>query len=79
MKKLIMKFELVDEWRSAWKWISVNCMVLAGAIQGAWVYIPEDMKASIPPHLVSGVTVSLLLLGVLGRLKKQAPAEGGDK
>jgi len=66
-----MKFNLVDDWRDAWKWISLNCMVAAGAIQGAWLYIPDDLKQSLPPHLVSGITVALLALGVAGRLKKQ--------
>lgn len=69
MKK---KFELVAEWRHAWKWISVNCMVAAGAIQGAWLFIPDDMKASIPPGVVQMVTIGLLCLGVIGRLKKQS-------
>jgi hypothetical protein len=70
-----MKFELVEDWRNAWRWLSVNCMVLAGAIQGSWLFVPEDMKASIPPHITSGVTVILLVIGVAGRLKKQAPCE----
>jgi hypothetical protein len=66
-----MKLNLVEDWKDAWKWISVNCMVLAGAIQGAWLYIPEDMKQSLPPHLVTGVTIALLFIGVGGRLTKQ--------
>lgn len=70
-----MKFELVEDWRNAWRWLSVNCMVLAAALQGAWLYVPEDMKASIPPHITSSVTVALLIIGVIGRLKKQTPSE----
>lgn len=70
-----MKIHLVDEWRSAWRWISVNCMVLAGALQGAWLYIPDDMKSSLPPYLVSTVTIALLVLGVAGRLTKQGTQE----
>jgi len=70
-----MKFELVEDWRNAWRWLSVNCMVLAAALQGSWLYVPDDMKASIPPHVTSGATVFLLALGVVGRLKKQDPCE----
>ena len=66
-----MKFNLVEDWRSAWKWISVNCMVVPGAIQGAWLYIPDDLKQSLSPHLVSGITIALLALGLAGHLKKQ--------
>ena len=67
-----MKRELVEDWNQAWKWASVNCMALAAAVQGAWLYIPNDMKASIPQKLVSGVTIALLVLGVIGRLTKKA-------
>ena len=74
-----MKLELVEEWRCAWRWISVNCMVLAAAIQGDWMYVPTDMKSSVPSWLVSGLTIGLLVLGVLGRLTKQgAPVAQED-
>ncbi len=68
------RIELVEGWRCAHKWVSTNCMVLAGALQGAWLYIPPDMKASVPPKLVAGVTIALLVLGVIGRMFKQGPA-----
>lgn len=66
-----MKRELIEDWHQAWKWASVNCMALAAAIQGAWLYVPDDMKSSIPPKLVSGVTIALLALGVFGRLTRK--------
>lgn len=65
------KLQLVDGWRNAWSWISVKCMVLAGAIQGAWLFIPDDMKASIPQNVLQVVTFVLLGVGVAGRLTKQ--------
>jgi hypothetical protein len=64
---------LVDDWRECWRWISFNCMTVAAALQGAWVYVPEDMRQSIPPELVSIITVLLLTLGIVGRLLKQRP------
>lgn len=64
---------IVEDWREAYKWISVNCMTMAAAIQGTWVYIPPEMKSTIPPNLVSGVTIGLLVLGVGGRFFKQKP------
>lgn len=65
---------LVDDFKSAWRWFSVQAMALAIAVQGAWEVLPPDMKAGIPPKLVTYVTLGLLALGVLGRLVKQ-----GDK
>lgn len=64
-----MKF--VDDAKQAWKWFSVQAMVIAGALQGAWMFIPEDMKSSISPGIVQGVTIVLLVLGVAGRLVDQ--------
>ena len=62
---------LVEDAKKAWRWISVQAMVAAGAIQGAWMFIPDDMKDSLPKGLVSGATIVLLALGVAGRLVKQ--------
>ena len=71
-----MKLQLVEDWRKAWRWFSVNAMVLAAAIQGAWLQIPEDMKASIPPQLLQYATIVLLVFGVAGRLIKQGVEDG---
>ena len=62
---------LIGNWRKSWRMLSVQAMTLAGAIQGAWLFIPEDMKASIPATVVQWVTLALLGLGVAGRLVKQ--------
>lgn len=64
---------LVTNWKRAWRWISVQAMVLAGALQGAWMFVPDDLRASIPPGVVQGFTIVLLTLGVIGRLVDQTP------
>ena len=63
--------KLVDNAKNAWRWFSVQAMVLAGAIQGAWVFVPEDMRTSLPPSAVQAITAVLLGMGVAGRLVKQ--------
>ena len=65
------KLELVEDARSAWRWISVQAMAAALAVQGAWASVPEDMKASIPASYVQWLTLALLALGIGGRLVKQ--------
>lgn len=62
---------LIDNWRRAPKMLSMWAMALAGAVQGAWAIIPQEMQASLPPSLVQGVTLGLLVLGIAGRLVKQ--------
>ena len=67
------RLEFVDDARSAWRWISMQAMTAALAVQGAWLFIPEDMKSSIPPNIVQAVTLALLAFGIVGRLVKQEP------
>jgi hypothetical protein len=68
--------KLIDEWNKAWRMLSVQAMTVAGALQGAWLYLPDDMRSSIDPRLLHGVTVALLVLGVVGRLVKQDKVSG---
>lgn len=69
---------LVDDAKQAWRWVSMWCMTIAGAIQASWLFIPADMKASIPPDVVQGVTLALLAFGVAGRLVRQTPKTTED-
>jgi hypothetical protein len=71
--------KLVDDWKQAWKWLSVNCMAVAGAIQCTWLAIPDDMRSSVPPALVHWLTLTLLIAGIAGRLIRQdKPEDKGD-
>ncbi len=63
--------KLIDNWRKAYRMLSIQAMAFATAIQGAWMFIPEDMKASIPPTVVQWVTMGLLAFGIVGRLVDQ--------
>lgn len=73
MRIIIMWFSarLIEDWKQAWKWVSVNCMAAALAVQGAWLFIPDDMRSSLPPDLVKKITIALLIVGIIGRLFKQ--------
>jgi len=63
--------KLIPNWRRAWRMFSVQAMTLATAMQGAWMAVPEDLKAHVPGALVHGVTVALLVAGIVGRLVAQ--------
>lgn len=63
--------KLIANWKKAWRMLSVQAMALAGAVQGAWMFIPSDMRSSIPESTVQMVTLALLGLGVVGRLVDQ--------
>ena len=67
--------KLVDNARDAWRWFSVQSMALAGAMQGAWLALPPDMKSRVPADLVDMLTLAVLALGIVGRVVDQ----GGSK
>ena len=63
--------KLVPNARKAWRWISMQAMGAAVALQGAWVFIPDDLKARAGDDLANWVTGALLVLGMIGRMVKQ--------
>ncbi len=71
VRKKKRKVRIVPNWRDCWRWTSVRCMVAAAAVQGSWLEIPADMKSSIPPAVVSFITLGLLALGTAGRFVDQ--------
>lgn len=71
MKKLTVK--LVEDWRSAWKWFSVQAMGFSVVLLGAWEVLPSDLKATLPEDLVRLLAIGLLSLGIAGRVVDQKP------
>lgn len=67
--------KLIGNWRQAPRMISVQAMTAAGAIQGAWTVIPDDMRSTIPPGIVHWLTLVLLVVGIVGRLIQQDKAQ----
>ena len=65
--------KLIDNAGRAWRFFSVQAMAVAGAMQAAWVSMPEDLKARVPADLVDVLTVGILVLGIVGRLVDQGP------
>ena len=62
---------LVRNARRAWTWFSMQAMILAGALQGGWQALPADLKEAIPDHAVTGLTIAILVAGIVGRLVDQ--------
>ena len=60
---------LIKNWKHAWKFISMQAMAAALILQLGWDSLPESLKQEIPHK--DKIAVALLILGILGRLKKQ--------
>ena len=69
--------KLIDNVNKAWRMLSMQAMVAAGAVQLAWESLPPSLLASVPPDVVKYVTLGLLALGIVGRLVKQDGVSGG--
>ena len=65
--------KLVENIKHAWKWVSMQMMVLALAFQTAWELAPLELKSGLTPTQVYYVTITLLVIGVMGRVVKQTP------
>jgi len=62
---------LVDEWKTAWRWFSVQSMAISVVLLGAWQALPDELRAALPRSLPHWLAIALLALGIAGRLVKQ--------
>lgn len=67
--------KLVPEWKRCLRMFSVQAMVLAGAVQGAWASLPDEMKATVSDDWLRYGTIALMVLGVIGRLVVQSSVD----
>lgn len=67
--------KLVDGWRRAWRWFSVQALAVSGAGAAAWLMVPDDMRAAVPREWLATGAIVLAVLGIIGRLVDQ----GGGK
>ena len=63
--------KLVDNWRKAPKWISVQMIALAAL----WESIPLEAKAVLEPQTQSWITLGLLVAAGVGRMIDQGTAK----
>lgn len=70
--------KLIDDWRQAYRFVSMQCMALAVALQGAWEVMPPPLKDRLPDGWVTGISIALLVLGMVGRLVKQGGSDADE-
>ena len=63
--------KLIGNWRDGWRFTSIRAMTAATALQGAWLALPDDLRATLPPWLPQTIAMVLLALGVFARLVRQ--------
>lgn len=69
---------MIANWQTAYKYLSVQLMALAGITLFAWTAYPDLIREIIPPrylHLFLGL---VLLAGIIGRVMKKADKPEGQ-
>lgn len=67
--------KLIDNWRKAWRFLSMQLLALALVLQTAWETLPADALAVIPADWRGYITLGLIVLAMVGRLIQQGKAE----
>ena len=69
-----MRVRFIAGAHRAWRFFSVQAMALVVAIQAGWQAMPDDMASRIPDAWVTGLSITVLVLGIMGRLVRQDDA-----
>ncbi len=64
--------KVIKDWRSAWKWYSVNCPALAAALLASWALLPQAMQDAFSPLELKVAAITLIVMGVGGRFIDQS-------
>lgn len=79
---------LVDDWKSAWKWATVQISTGAALLfavgpdlLAAWGLMPSDLKAALPdwsPRWIAAVTFLLVVLGRIFTITPKPAEQKGE-
>lgn len=67
--------KLVDNWKSAWRWLSVHALAILAALPFVWPQIPPEVQAWIPDEWRPYIVAAIALGGIAGRLIPQTKVE----
>ena len=62
---------MIENWKEAWKWFSVQVLALLTIAPVIWSELPEDVKAMIPPEWRPWIIAFVALAGLILRFKAQ--------
>jgi len=65
------RLTLVDNWKQVWRHISTQGLSIALAIQGVWITLPDDWRSSVDSKYIAILTITCLVVGVIGKFIKQ--------
>lgn len=57
-----LRARLIEDWRKAWRYWSVQVSLFGAALSAAWTQLPADTRASIPGAQWIGFALFMLVL-----------------
>jgi hypothetical protein len=70
-KIVFSKLTLIDNWRNAWRWISVWALVTLSSLPVVWASLPEDLKVAVPDGWAKWIMFLVAIGGLAGRFVDQ--------
>lgn len=65
---------LVEDWRSAWKWFSVQALAIIALLPVVWPSLPPQVTGWVPETWRPWIVVLIAIGGIAGRLIDQKKA-----
>lgn len=62
---------LVEDWKQARKWLSVQIPIAGAGLLGAYTALPQEWRALIPEWVIVTSAIVFLVGGALGRVVDQ--------
>lgn len=66
---------LIEDWKAAWKYLSVQANSIGLAISAAYAGLYDQLKADFPPKYMAALTGLVFVLGIVGRVVSQTPKD----
>lgn len=63
--------KLVPDWRSAWRWLSVQALAVIALLPVVWPTLPPQVTGWVPEEWRPWIIVLLAVGGIAGRLVDQ--------
>lgn len=66
-----VRLRLIPDWHRCWRFLSVQLIVLSGAVQAAVATFPDALRYYIPESYLRALSIALLAAAIVGRVIQQ--------
>ncbi len=67
--------QIIENWKSAWRWISVWALFTLSCLPIVWASLPPDLKTEVPDGWAKWIMMLVALGGLAGRFVDQKGKE----